>query len=380
MGRDIMRLPGIAFAALLIAGPASAQVEPSAAGRMSAAAENFLGALTDDQRARVRIASLDDDATRDSWSNLPAAMFPRDGVPVADLSEAQRIALHGLIAASLSSQGYLKAAQIMWADDILHEMARETLAAGGAPAGGLNLAPVAASWSTMNYWIRIYGDPADSRWAWSLNGHHLSLNFTVVDGRLAATPLFMGAEPEIVEAGRNAGWRVLPGETNRALELMRSLDDAQRAQALISATVDPAAFTGAGCKGREGEPRGVSGDMLTPAQQTLLQALIEEYTGNLEREAATALLADIAVDGPGALHFSWTGSWNSARDRFSYRVHGPAILIDYLRMQGVGDAPGNHIHTVMRDPRNDFGEEWLGRHYDEAGAAGCTPVLPPPAQ
>jgi hypothetical protein len=348
----------------------------SSASQMSHAAAAFLATLDAEQRALAATASLDDDETRDAWSNLPAAMVPRDGVAVGDLSDAQRVALHALLASSLSAQGYTKAAQVMWVDDLLHDMGQgmmESIRAQAGEQAAAGFAPIAESWSTMNYWVKVYGDPADARWAWVLSGHHLALSFTVVDGRLAFTPMFFGAEPEIVETGRHAGWRVLPQEAQRGLELMQSLDPEQRARALLSEDVDSAVFIGASRKGLEGEPAGLPASALSTDQQALLWALIQEYVGNVDHDAANEALAAIGAAGLDSLTFSWMGPSESARQRYFYRLHGPTLLIDYMRERGVGGASGNHIHTIVRDPRNDYGEDWLERHYDEAHARGDGP-------
>jgi len=366
-------------AALAVVGVLVVQVqaqETSSATQMSAAAQSFLATLTDDQRALAATSTLDEDATRDAWSNLPAAMVSRDGIRIADLTDKQRVALHALLAASLSAQGYIKAAQIMWVDDVLHETGAGLIAGARAQLGDAaaeSFVQIVESWSTLNYWVKIYGDPMTRRWAWGLNGHHLAISFTVVDGRLAFTPMFLGAEPEIVEAGRHAGWRVLPQEAQRGLELMQSLTARQRAAALLSPTVDSTAFIGASRKGMEGELRGLRADALTSDQEKLLWALVEEYVRNVDHDVAEAVLARIRADGLGNLRFSWMGPHESARDRYHYRVHGPSILIDYMREPGVGTPVGNHIHTIVRDPRNDYGEDWLERHYTESHAVGDGP-------
>jgi hypothetical protein len=356
-----------ALAALTLAMGAGAQDDASSAAQMARAAEVFLATLPEEQRA-LATATLEDDATRDAWSNLPSAIVPRDGLRAGDMSDESRVALHAMLAASLSAQGYLKAAGIMWVDDVLNAQRGP-----GAPGGR----DFDVGWSTENYWVTVWGDPAGERWAWGLNGHHFAASFTVVDGALSFTPMFLGAEPEVVEIGRHAGWRVLPQEANRGLELMQSLDDEQRARALLSASVDSAAFIGASRKGLEGEPRGLPGDALNEDQQALLWALIEEYVRNADHDAAGAQLDAIRADGLGAIRFSWMGPHASARERYFYRVHGPSILIDYMRERGAGAGGGsNHIHSIVRDPSNDYGEDWLGRHYDEAHARGDGPPRP----
>jgi hypothetical protein len=210
----------------------------------------------------------------------------------------------------------------------------------------------------------MFGEPGAARWGWMLTGHHLAANFTVVDGAVAFTPLFVGANPQVVRDGPYAGWRVLGHETARGFALARSLTGQQRRTAVVSGTVSDALFTGKGRKDALKTMAGIPASQLSAGQQEMLWGLVREFVGTAGDEAAAAQLRSIERDGIGKLHFAWWGSTEDPAQRFMYRIHGPSILIEYVR-EGNGSQPLNHVHAIVRDPRNDYGEDWLGKHYRE---------------
>lgn len=329
--------------------------------QMVAAAEAFLEALTPDERALAEFSSMSDSA-RTSWSNLPAMFVERRGVRIGDLSDEQRRRLHELLRASSSSQGYQKLAGIIRLDGVLN---RE--AAAAVESGTRSLpAELVESWSSENYWVSFYGTAAvGTTWGWQLSGHHLAANFTVVDSQLSFTPLFLGAEPNEVQTGPEAGWRVLSHEAERGFELLQSLDAAQRGQAVLGLETPDEILTGPGRKGSLEVYAGLPASHMGDAQRILLWALIDEFVANVDSDAAAAQLAEIQNDGLEALHFAWIGPEDDVSGRYYYRVHGPSVLIEYMVEEGVGGAAANHVHSIVRDPGNDYGEDWLGAHYEE---------------
>jgi hypothetical protein len=216
-----------------------------------------------------------------------------------------------------------------------------------------------------SYWIVLFGEPGASRWGWMLSGHHLAINLTVVGGKVAFTPVFKGVEPQVVQSGPYAGWRILEHEISRGFDLIAALDPAQRAAAVQGETITPDLFTGKGRKDSLKTAVGLRASELSASQQTLLWRLVDEYLGDVADPAAAAQLAKVKADGLDALRFAWWGSVDDRSKRFMYRVHGPSILIEYVREPTRG-APANHVHAIVRDPSNDYGEDWLGRHYDES--------------
>jgi hypothetical protein len=270
-----------------------------------------------------------------------------------------------MLMAATSSQGYSKSAAIMWLDDILrNEETGRFVVPDEPPQRGAAQGPPPPRRSSANYRVVMFGEPGAARWGWMLTGHHLAANFTVVDGAVAFTPLFVGANPQVVRDGPYAGWRVLGHETARGFALARSLTGQQRRTAVVSGTVSDALFTGKGRKDALKTMAGIPASQLSAGQQEMLWGLVREFVGTAGDEAAAAQLRSIERDGIGKLHFAWWGSTEDPAQRFMYRIHGPSILIEYVR-EGNGSQPLNHVHAIVRDPRNDYGEDWLGKHYRE---------------
>ncbi len=332
----------------------------ASAGEMARAAQAFLATLSPEQRA-IAAYPMDADTARTSWSNLPAMFVHRRGVRLGDLTDAQRRSFHALLRASSSSQGYQKLGGIIRLDGVLHDEA-----SAAVERGERELPPeLVESWDSDNYWITLFGTPAgDSTWGWQLSGHHLAANFTVVDNRLSFTPLFLGAEPNEVLSGDEAGWRALSHEAERGFELLQSLDAVQTEAAVLADTVPDDILVGPGRKGSLATYSGLTATEMTDAQQMLVWALIDEFVANVDHDVALAQVERIQRDGLGALHFAWMGPVD-ASGRYYYRVHGPSVLIEYVVEEGVGGAAANHVHSIVRDPGNDYGEDWLGRHYEE---------------
>jgi hypothetical protein len=339
-------------------GPATTQTQhrgvSGQAAAMSESASAFLATLTSSQRAKI-IHRFDDDAARTNWSIWPPPS-EHEGLLVAVLTPVQRIAFHEMLMSAMSSQGYAKSAGIMWLDDILRAEEAGTLDnPDPVPEPGTAQGQLPPRRSSANYRIVMFGQPGSARWGWMLTGHHLAANFTVVDGRVAFTPLFVGASPQVIKGGPYAGWHVLGHEIVRAFALARSLTDEQRQSAIVSrAPATNEFFTGRGRKEQLKTMVGIPASKLSAQQQQLLWGLVHEFVGSANDEAAETQLRSIRRDGLNQLHFAWWGSTTDPAQRFMYRIHGPSILIEYVR-QGQGSTPVNHVHAIVRDPRNDYG-------------------------
>ena len=178
------------------------------------------------------------------------------------------------------------------------------------------------------------------------------------DGRVGFTPTFVGSNPLTVEAGKYAGWMALSHEGSRGVELMLSLTAEQQAAARLAAENPDDIFEGPGRRGSLDSYQGIRTDELSVGQMRLLQALVSEYVRNSDFDAAEAQLELIGANGWEDLWFSWSGPVD-VNGAFYYRVHGPRILIEYNRQNP------NHDHAIIRDPQNDYGEDWLAHHYNE---------------
>lgn len=321
---------------------------------MAQAALTLVASLDAKQR-EAALFSLDTDE-RASWSNLPIVLFEPSGLLIKDMTDEQRTATHSLLRASMSSQGYAKAAGIMWLDDVLREI--EQVSVDNAASNDSFRKAMADSRSSGNYTVAIFGEPGDGDWGWKLAGHHLALNFTVSDARVGFTPTFLGSNPMAIECGPYAGRMVLSHEGQRGVELMQSLSKSQQQTAIVDPEVAREVFEGPGRRASLAKFEGLKADELSGHQMRLLRLLIREYLGNVDDDAAASQLELIEEAGWGELWFSWRGPVDVA-ERFYYRVHGPRLLIEYTRQDE------NHDHSIMRDPANDYGEHWLEEHYTE---------------
>jgi len=322
--------------------------------RMSATA--FVDSLNPGQRKLVLFAV--DDPERKDWSNLPHSIHPRNGISLGELSAEQRVKAHQLLQAGLSSQGYLKASGIMQLDEVLLHLSGQDKQE--KPMFGLRY-----------YWLSFLGKPsADRPWGWQLDGHHLALNFSVAGDRVAMTPQFMGSDPHEVRDGLNAGWRVLGAEDDKGLALMRALHPEQQKRALISPRAPADVLTGPGKDKALSKPEGLPFSELDDEQKTLLLALVDEYVRNYRPELAREQLDRINKSGWKQVHFAWAGPVGPT-EPYYYRIHGPNVLIEFDNNYPPGrkDGPINHIHSVFRDPQNDYGEDLLRRHLEDSHGA-----------
>jgi len=339
----------------------NAQLTPAAsvsARQMTEAAAEFLESLTPSQREAVSYSFTGENRT--NWSNTPPYVHARPGVRLMDLTEAQRQAAHGLLRASTSSQGYQKIAGVIRLDRIHGDRELERLATHGPEEGARPYyQEEAESFGSGSYAIAIFGRPeSGDDWGWLIQGHHMGASFTVADGQTGFTPLFLGATPLVLEHGIHAGWSALSHEVTRGVELMEALTPEQRSVAIASEEVPNDVLTGVGRRENLSATEGLQAAAMTSAQQRLLRVLVEEYVRNSDFDAAEAQLTAIDAAGWDELRFSWRGATDDATKPFYYRVHGERILIELTQRP-------NHIHTIVRDPVNDYGADWLGQIIEE---------------
>ena len=319
--------------------PALAQVQDPGQELIARAASTFLASLEPRQRRRATFPLTDPE--RLNWHYVPRR---REGVAFKEMTPASRSAAHDLMKTSLSAVGYAKAVNIMRLEDVLRQL--ETF-------GALLRDP-------DNYAVSIFGTPgAESPWGWRVEGHHLSLNFTVAPGRpVAVTPAFMGANPALVRQGPLQGLRTLADEQDLGLALARSVDAGLRGRLVIASDSLGDIVSGPGRGESLKTPAGVALGDLNAEQRALALRLIETYARNMHVEMAEEQLRRMRDAGIERVHFAWAGPIDGRRAHY-YRLHGPTLLIEYDNTQN--DA--NHIHSVWHDPRNDFGADLLRAHY-----------------
>jgi hypothetical protein len=214
------------------------------------------------------------------------------------------------------------------------------------------------------YYISVFGEPGKSgHWGWRVEGHHLSLNFTLEDGRVvSASPAFLGANPAIVRGGAQDGMRVLAEEEILGRELLLAFAEKDRARVIILSEAPRDIVTEASRRAEIGKPAGLSYSEMTPDQRKAVVQVVSFYADRMRPEIAQAEMRRIEEAGYERIHFAWAGG-ASVGDPHYYRIHGPTFLIEYDNTQN--DA--NHIHTVWRDLEDDFGGvDVLAAHYEKS--------------
>ena len=334
-----LRALGVVAAMWLAAVPAAAQT-PTA--RIVSATNAFLASLDETQRSRT-VFAFDDEAQRVRWSNLPTAMVRRSGVRFGDMTAAQRAAAMALLSAALSKRGLEKVMQIVEADEVLKNNQ-------GRPLFGKD-----------EYYFSILGSPSETApWTLQFGGHHLALNITINGPQGILTPTLTGAQPAMYSVdGKTV--RPLGAESDKAFTLLNSLDNAQRAQAILGYRVADLVL-GPGQDGKVIQPEGLKASSMTDRQRAILVDLIAEWSGIVHESAADARMAEIRA-GLGDTWFAWSGPTTVAEGRNGtayYRIQGPKLVIEYAP-QSMGGDPSMHIHSMYRDPTNDYGRKPAGR-------------------
>ena len=316
-------------------------------GRMAEAASNFLAGLDEAGREQV-VIEFTDSTERENWHYIPR---DRAGLPLKEMDGKQRELAHALVATGVSARGYEKVSTIIGLEPILAELEGEGRRFVRDP---------------QLYYVSVFGEPGgDAPWGWRFEGHHISLNYTLVEGRmLGPTPLFFGSNPAEVRHGEQAGLRALGEEEDLGRQLLHELDGEQKQVAIVDAEA-PADIitTNVPYVRGEVEPEGLGSADMSAAQRELFHALVEVYVRRLPEAVAEAEWARLGEADLQAARFAWAGAEERGGPHY-YRVLGPNFLAEYDNTQN--DA--NHIHAVWRDLSNDFGEDILRRHYREGHA------------
>ena len=322
------------------------QPKPPAADttkRVVAAAEAFLGTL--DERQRVKANPDLNEKTRTVWSNLPTGTTmqvgakERNGVKLGDLTPAQEKAALALVAATLSRDGFQKAMAIVDADQVLEVRSAPNRQATSAVRFG-----------RAEYYVSILGKPSTTTpWMIQFGGHHLAINVTLAGRENVLTPTHTGSQPANYSVdGRTV--RPLGDENDKAFALVNALDTAQQKQAILGFEVRNLVL-GPGTDGKTISPEGARASTFSPVQRTMLLDLVREWVEILDTEAASAKMKEVE-SGLSDTYFAWAGPTTNGKGAY-FRIQGPAVLIEYAP-QGQPDANTDHIHTIFRDPTNDY--------------------------
>jgi hypothetical protein len=316
--------------------PPSQTAAADATARLVASAQAFLATLDDAGRTKVQFPFDSPDKAR--WSNLPTGIYKREGMRLGDLAPAQRTAAMKLLSTAFSQDGYRKVVEIMRGDEILRG------APGGPPRGG------GVRFGEDEYYLAFFGVPSvGAPWMLQFGGHHLGINLTLAGPQGTLAPSLTGAQPATYSF-QSRTVRPLGDENDRAFALMASLDAAQRKQAILGFNVSDLVL-GPGQDGRTIQPEGLRTSALSASQQAMLVDLIRAWVGIANDALAAPRMDEIRARLP-ETYFAWSGPTTPGSAAY-FRIQGPTLVIEYAPQRSV-----DHIHTIYRDPTNDYGARY----------------------
>jgi hypothetical protein len=370
------------IAAISFSLPMSAVAQQTAAtSRIVSAADAFISSLDADQRQHVLYA-FNDNEQRARWSNFPTGFVPRGGINFKQMSAPQRDAAMKLLATVLSPMGLEKVDEIRQADDDFKSNGskrgpggRGGRPPGGPPPGGQNGPPQLGGFNGPGgpgggpggrrpggggdmfgsdlYYISFLGKPSTSDpWMLQFGGHHLALNITIAGNKGVLTPTLTGAQPASFKLNGKT-IRPIGRESDKGLALLQSLDEKQRQKAVLNYTVSDLVL-GPGQDDKKIAPEGLKASEMNATQQAMLLDVIAEWAGILNENSAAARMAELKAD-LNETWFAWSGPTTGetgSNITAYYRIQGPHLVIEYAPQH---DEPTNHVHTIYRDPTNDYG-------------------------
>ncbi len=336
--KSVKSFPSL-LAAIAVAIGSLSHVSTAHAGveEMSAAANNLLNALTPEQKAKAVYELKSDE--RQNWHFIPK---DRNGLTLKEMTPAQQRLALALLSSGMSSSGTSQSLTIMSLEQVLYDLENKS-----------------PKRDPEKYYFTIFGAPgATKAWGWRVEGHHLSLNFTLDGDKVSPTPSFMGSNPGEIREGPRKGLRVLGGEEELGRKLLKSLNAKQQAKAIYDKVAPKEVITAAERRVKPLEAQGITYKELNAAQKTMLMDLIKAYVERVRPEVSSIELAKIEKAGLDSIQFAWAGGTEQGQGQY-YRVQGPTFLLEYDNTQN----NNNHVHAVWRDFNGDFGEDILAKHY-----------------
>ena len=313
--------------------PASNQADTTT--RIVKAAQDVVSAI--DGPARAKLVFPFESPQKTNWSNLPSGIYKRNSLKIGDLTAPQRAAVMKLLSAALSADGYRKVVDIMHGDEVLKR--------GGGGRG--------PAFGEDEYYLAFLGTPsAATPWMLQFGGHHLAINLTLAGSQASMTPSLPAAQPAKFEwEGRTV--RPLGSENDKAFALVNALDEKQKGQAILGSRVADLVL-GPGQDGKTIQPEGIRASALSAAQQNMLWDVVREWSGIMADSFAEPRLAEIKSH-LNDTYFAWSGPTTNGSVIY-YRIQGPTLVIEYAPQKSV-----DHIHTIYRDPTNDYGKKIAAR-------------------
>ncbi|MEO7650827.1 MAG: DUF3500 domain-containing protein [Bryobacteraceae bacterium] len=339
-------------------------------------ATRFIDSLTPEQRAGTLLEF--NSKNRTEWHYFPERGFKteykrdRHGIMFKEMSLSQRFMAQALLSAGLSQAGFIKAMKVMTLEDVVRVMEADTTGHRDAE----------------RYHFAVFGKPsATGTWGWRIEGHHLSLNFVIRNGRMvSSTPTFFGGNPHEAPEGSGPlkGMRALEREEDLGMALVNSFDAKQRKQAIFLDIAPYDLITMATVRAKlEGEPQGLPASKMNDKQVEALMTLIAEYAENMPPDVAAGRMKAARETPRSKLFFGWAGetsrtppkpvvignvtTGNRVEKGNYYRIQSPTFLVEYDNTQN----QGNHSHSVWRDFQGDFGLDALALHHRTDHSSGA---------
>jgi hypothetical protein len=298
-----------------------------------------------DSSQNVKSVFAFDEMSRYEWHYLPATMVLRRGIAMRELDTTQQQNIYALLKMYLSKKGYARTQDIMSYEYLLKEL----------EPNNQNRIP-------ENYFIAFYGNPTkDSAWGWKFSGHHIALNFTIVNSKLAFAPFFFGVYPAEIKDGPNNKRRIIKDEEDLGFELVNLLTKEQKSKAIFQLQAFTDIVTTNSAEVGYLKPVGILAKDMLHHQKVVLNKLIVAYLSAMPNEIANIRMKRIASEDINEIRFGWAGGLVSGEPHY-YRIQGKTFLIEFDNTQN----KANHIHTVWRDFNGDFGIDLLKQHYQNS--------------
>jgi hypothetical protein len=316
---------------------------------MASAANAFVNSLSPEQRQKATFPFESNE--RLHWNFIPSEAFPRNGLLLKDMNENQRKLVHDLLKSALSQRGYLTATAIMDLESTLGDLERRARESGRGAESMVR--------DPLKYYVSVFGTPSTKNtWGWRVEGHHVSLHLTVVNGNLiASSPTFFGSNPAEVREGPKKGLRILGDQEDAARDLLMALNDSQRAKAIIQNVALNEIVTTNKLDISPLSPAGIPAAEMTPQQREMLMKVVNIYISKMADDIAADRTAKLQKAGIDKIAFAWAGEIERGKKHY-YRIQGPTFLIEHDNSQN----DGNHVHSVWRDFNGDFGRDLLREH------------------
>ena len=298
-----------------------------------------------DSSQKVKSVFAFDEMSRYEWHYLPATMVARRGIAIRELDSIQKQNIYALLKIYLSDKGYARTQDIMSYEYLLKEL----------EPNNQNRIP-------ENYFVAFYGNPSkDSTWGWKFSGHHIALNFTIVNSQLAFAPFFFGVYPAEIKDGPNKGRRIIRDEEDLGFELVNLFTKEQKSKAIFQLKAFTDIVTTNSAQVGSLKSVGILAKDMMHQQKVILNKLIVAYLSSMPNEIAKIRMKRIASEDLNEIRFGWAGGLVPGEPHY-YRIQGKTFLIEFDNTQN----KANHIHTVWRDFNGDFGIDLLKEHYQNS--------------